>query len=246
MRALKSTPLYQQVKESILSRIADGEWAPGTFLPCETDLAKEYQVSHGTLRRALDELTREHRLTRYQGKGTAVSILDSDQALFKFFQIRREDGASTLPTSKNIRICSGSGVHKGATHEEADALNIEPGAAVVRLRRVRLVDHRPLFNEYITVPQQLFQGLENVPLESIPNTLYDFFQQKFNVTISSAHERISAMSASVEDAKRLSIEPHTPILRMDRTCFDIKGTPVEHRVTHMLTDGYHYYIELHG
>ena len=158
MRALKSNPLYKLVKESILTRIADGEWAPGTFLPCETALAEEYQVSHGTLRRALDELTREHRLTRYQGKGTAVALLDSDQALFKFFQIRRKDGSHPLPTSKNIRITSGSGVHGGATDEEAFALKIGPGAEVIRIRRVRITDSRPMFNEYITLPATLFRA----------------------------------------------------------------------------------------
>jgi GntR family transcriptional regulator len=246
MRALKATPLYQLVKDSILTRIAEGEWAPGTFLPPETDLAKEYQVSHGTLRRALDELTREHRLTRYQGKGTAVAILDSDQALFKFFQIRREDGGRPLPTSKNIRLTAGAGAQDGATEREADAFGIEAGDPVVRLRRVRIIDHLPLFNEYITVPQALFPGLENESIDGIPNTLYDYYQQKYNVTIFSATERVSAIPASPDDSKRLSVEVDTPVLRLERISCDIKGKPVEYRVTHMLTQGYHYYSELGG
>ena len=49
-------PLYQQVKESLLRRIAAGEWAPGSFLPSEPVLAEEYGVSHGTLRKALNDL----------------------------------------------------------------------------------------------------------------------------------------------------------------------------------------------
>ncbi|OIQ50703.1 HTH-type transcriptional repressor YvoA [Pseudodesulfovibrio hydrargyri] len=246
MRALKSTPLYKQVKASILSRMAEGEWAPGTFLPCETDLAKEYQVSHGTLRRALDSLTREHKLTRYQGKGTAVALLDSDQALFKFFQIHREDGVCPLPTSMNIRVTRGSGERDGATAKEADALNMEVGDDVIRIRRIRIVDNLPLFNEYITVPHRLFQGLEDESLESIPNTLYDYFQRKYNVTISRARELVSAVEASAEDARRLSIEAGKPILRVERVAYDITDRPVEHRITHMLTQGYYYYAELGG
>jgi GntR family transcriptional regulator len=246
MRTLKSNPLYKLVKESILARIADGEWAPGTFLPCETALAGEYQVSHGTLRRALNELTREHRLTRYQGKGTAVAILDSHQALFKFFQIRSKDGGRSLPTSKNLMIYSGVGDREGATEEESRTFGIEPGAAVIRMRRVRFIDQRPLCNEYISLPGAIFQGIEDVPLETIPNTLYDYFQQRFNVTISSAKEWVSAVRADVDDAKVLEIEAGTPVLRVERICFDIMGKPVERRVSNMHTDGYYYYSELAG
>ena len=79
---LTFAPLYEQVKKAILDRIIAGEWGPGSFLPSEIALAKEYGVSQGTLRKALNALTREKRLVRYQGKGTAVAVLDEDSALF--------------------------------------------------------------------------------------------------------------------------------------------------------------------
>ena len=73
---LTFAPLYEQVKKAILNRIIAGEWGPGSFLPSEIALAKEYGVSQGTLRKALNALTREKRLVRYQGKGTAVAVLE--------------------------------------------------------------------------------------------------------------------------------------------------------------------------
>lgn len=246
MRALKAIPLYQLVKESILTRIAEEEWPPGTFLPPENDLAKEYKVSHGTLRRALDELTRELRLTRYQGKGTAVSILDSDQALFKFFKIRREDGGRPLPTSKNISLTSGEGKQEGATAKEAKALGIEEEAPVSRIHRIRIIDSLPLFNEYITLPLSLFPGINKESVDSIPNTLYDYYQQKYKVTISSAKEWLSAVTATPDDVKRIVVEANSPVLRMERICYDIKGNPVEYRITHMVTEGYYYHSQLAG
>ncbi len=246
MKPLKATPLYQLVKESILTRIAEGEWAPGTFLPPENVLAREYAVSHGTLRRALDELTRELRLTRYQGKGTAVAILDSDQALFKFFQIRREDGGRSLPTSKNIDLTSGEGKEDGATAKEANALGIEEKAPVIRIRRIRIIDRLPLFNEYITLPQSIFPSMTEESVDSIPNTLYDYYQQRYNVTILRAKEWVSAVAATPDDAKRMAVDVGTPVLRLERICYDIKGKPVEYRITHMLTQGYRYYSQLAG
>lgn len=77
---LTFAPLYEQVKKAILNRIIAGEWGPGSFLPSEIALAKEYGVSQGTLRKALNALTREKRLVRYQGKGTAVAVLDEDSS----------------------------------------------------------------------------------------------------------------------------------------------------------------------
>ena len=91
------TPLYAQIKDSILSRIVAGEWSPGSFLPSEMALAEEYGVSQGTLRKALNELTLEKRLVRYQGKGTAVAVLDADSSLFPFFMLYDAAGRRVYP-----------------------------------------------------------------------------------------------------------------------------------------------------
>lgn len=65
-------PLYLKVKDDLSDRIARGEWKVGAILPNEGELARTYKVSSGTVRKALDELERERRLTRVQGRGTFV------------------------------------------------------------------------------------------------------------------------------------------------------------------------------
>ena len=111
------TPLYAQIKDSILSRIVAGEWSPGSFLPSEMALAEEYGVSQGTLRKALNELTLEKRLVRYQGKGTAVAVLDADSSLFPFFMLYDAAGRRVYPLSCTGDIRSGT-----AEDDEAEAL----------------------------------------------------------------------------------------------------------------------------
>lgn len=74
-----------------------GTWE---FLPSETALAAEYGVSQGTLRKALNELALEKKLVRFQGKGTAVAVLDSDGALFPFFRLYDDDGKRVYPLSQ--------------------------------------------------------------------------------------------------------------------------------------------------
>ncbi len=66
-------PKYYQVKQRMLDRISSGEWEAGSEIPAEQVLEEEYQVSRGTLRRAIDELVRLGLLKRSQGKSTMVS-----------------------------------------------------------------------------------------------------------------------------------------------------------------------------
>ncbi|MGA1376478.1 MAG: GntR family transcriptional regulator, partial [Steroidobacteraceae bacterium] len=49
-------PLYSQVYETLVRRIAEGEWKPGQALPSEQALAMQLGVSQGTVRKALDAL----------------------------------------------------------------------------------------------------------------------------------------------------------------------------------------------
>ena len=47
-------PLYLQLRDALAERIASGEWKPGDVIPNEVDLARELNVSPGTVRRSLD------------------------------------------------------------------------------------------------------------------------------------------------------------------------------------------------
>ncbi|MFA7475687.1 MAG: GntR family transcriptional regulator, partial [Castellaniella sp.] len=50
------SPLYQQIKGLILQGLDRGEWKPGESIPSELELAARFQVSQGTVRKAIDEL----------------------------------------------------------------------------------------------------------------------------------------------------------------------------------------------
>jgi len=232
-------PLYQQVKESLVRRIAAGEWPPGTFLPSEPTLADEYGVSHGTLRKALNELTAERRVVRYQGKGTAVATFDADEALFRFFRIVSRDERRALPISE---VCSSTPGEADA--EEAAALGIALHAPVVRIERVRSLDETPLLNERIVLSCARMPGIENIPHHALPNTLYDFFQKKFNVTIATADESITAVAADALDAERLDVPLGYPLLAIRRVALDIEDNPVELRHTRCVTTNFHYHTRL--
>jgi GntR family transcriptional regulator len=66
-------PLYQQIKTLITQSLISGEWRPGEAIPSETELAARFNVSQGTVRKAINELADENLLIRQQGKGTFVA-----------------------------------------------------------------------------------------------------------------------------------------------------------------------------
>jgi GntR family transcriptional regulator len=65
-------PMYQQIMEQIVQRIAVGDWPPETPLPSIRQLATEIKVSVITVKRAYLELEREGVIVTQQGKGSWV------------------------------------------------------------------------------------------------------------------------------------------------------------------------------
>ena len=57
IRAASALAPFEQVKHYLKSRLAAGEWTPGTLMPSEAELVQHFGVSRMTVNRALRELT---------------------------------------------------------------------------------------------------------------------------------------------------------------------------------------------
>jgi GntR family transcriptional regulator len=64
---------YMRVAGDIAARIASGELKPGARLRAERDLAEHYEVSYGTVRRAMGVLRERGLITTIHGRGTFVA-----------------------------------------------------------------------------------------------------------------------------------------------------------------------------
>ncbi len=63
----------EKVVQSLKSDILAGRYPPGSRLPPERDLASHYGIARNTLRRLLEELSRDGLLERQVGRGTFVA-----------------------------------------------------------------------------------------------------------------------------------------------------------------------------
>jgi DNA-binding GntR family transcriptional regulator len=70
---------YMRVADDIAARIASSELKPGARLRSERDLAEYYEVSYGTIRRAMEVLRERGLITTIHGRGTFVSVPGDSQ-----------------------------------------------------------------------------------------------------------------------------------------------------------------------
>ncbi|WP_136067786.1 GntR family transcriptional regulator [Modicisalibacter radicis] len=227
-------PLYKQIKELLLERIASGEWPPGTFIPSEASLASSYDVSVGTLRKALNELVADNVVIRRQGKGTAVATHDADRALFRFFNIVSHDGERCLPVSRVL-----GRTRRAPTADERQTLELADGGEVIHIRRVRELQGTAILLEDIVLDAARFAALENQP-EVLPNTLYQLYQQQYGRTVAHADETLVAVRAGRDEVEQLGVASGEPLIEIRRVARDYQDVPIERRISRLSTRDYAY------
>lgn len=75
-------PLYHQLADIILEKIRSGAYPPGTRIPSEHNLAKDFGIGRPTVRQATDLLVRKGILIRKRGSGTFVQTRQREVDLF--------------------------------------------------------------------------------------------------------------------------------------------------------------------
>lgn len=234
--AIGFRPLYRQVKDVLVGRIASGAWRAGEAIPSEFEIAAELATSQGTVRKALDEMTAERLVVRRQGRGTFVARHDDARILFQFFKLVPDAGERSFPESRVLSVAVSL-----ATAEEAERLGLPEAAEVVRLVRERSLAGRVIILERIVLAVEPFGPLTE---GEVPNNLYEVYASRFGVTIAGGREQLKAIGATADEAVSLGVAEGWPLLLIDRIAIDLSGRPVEWRRSACRTDEVHYLSEL--
>ena len=229
------SPLYHPIKDLLVQALDRGDWKPGEAIPSETELALRFQVSQGTVRKAVDELAAENLLLRRQGKGTFVSTHHEARVRFRFLRLAPNQG-EPQPAESQILDCR----RIRSSAEIARALDLKAGDPVVAIRRLLSFAGVPTVVDDIFLPGALFKGLTADLLNGYSGPLYGFLETEFGISMVRAEEKLRAVSADHEMSTLLAIPKDTPMLKVDRISFTYADRPVELRVGHYVTDRYHY------
>jgi GntR family transcriptional regulator len=234
-RDARRAPAYQHLRRTLQHAIENGELEPQQALPGERDLAKLLDVSRVTVRKAISGLVAEGLLVQRQGAGTFVAerIVKSFSLLTSFTNDLRARGLD--PRSQVIEHGIGE-----VTPEEAMALNLSPGALVVRSYRLRTASGQPLALERTTVPQSVLPDSAEIGL-----SLYEAFAAR-GIRPVRALQRLRAIAFDAEQARLMQLPEGSPGLFIERRAFLADGRVVEFTRSFYRGDAYDFVAELHA
>lgn len=228
-------PLYRQIKALITQSLISGKWSPGSPIPSEMELASQFGVSQGTVRKAIDELAAENILNRRQGKGTFVSTHSEDGVKLRFLRLVATNGSKELLDNR-LLSCERS----KAPAQVAQQLGIKTGSAIIEIKRLLLLADKPTILDHIILPAANFKGVNTALIESFNGSMYRMYESQLGIRMVRAEERLNAVGADAATASILGIKAHTPLLRIERVSYTYGDKPMEWRLGMCLTNEHHY------
>ena len=232
-------PLYDEVKKKITHSLVQGEWSPGEVIPSEIELANIYNVSQGTVRKAIDELSAESILVRRQGKGTYVATHNEESIQLRFLRLTSTFGLKEKLDNQLISFSK-----EKATNKLAKILNINSASTIISIKRLLTFNKKPLIFDVIKLPALSFRGLTAEKVNEKKGVMYRMYETDFGVRMLNADEKIKAVSASSESALLLDVKENSPLLSVERLSYTYDNKPLEWRLGLCITDNHYYRSEL--
>jgi GntR family transcriptional regulator len=224
-RSMGDQPLYEIVRAGILDRLRTGHWAAGDKIPTEPQLAQEFGVGIGTIRRAVEELVAERLLIRRAGRGTIVTKFTDEHAFDLYFSFVDAAGEPISVTARLLRFAK-----ERATPALAATLELGRGARLVKVENLRLRGDVPVMLDHLSFPLDVFPELDAASFTARRGSIYGFFQERYGISVVRVAENLSGTTADEDVAKALNVEPGAPILRIERIAYTFQDRPVEFRV----------------
>ena len=197
----QSEPLYRELAERLRQELL--AYRPGDYLPGEIQLAQRFAVNRHTLRRALDELVLEGRVLRRQGKGTQV--LEAPTIYPMGAANAYTESLSAQGHQVEARLLEARQRPAGAAETTLRYLDGQP---VSLIRHCYAVSRSELLADY--------QG----------GSLRRYLADK-GLPLTRTYSLIGARLPNREEAARLLMPRHAPLLTVLTLSRDRTGQPVE-------------------
>lgn len=191
-------PKYVQTAELLIREIAAGRLADGARLPPERDMAGELDVSVGTLRKALDDLTERGLLERIQGSGNYVRHKADAAGVYAFFRLERVEGGG-LPTADLLDV------RRLAKPDDLPVFGSSGEGH--RIRRLRRLSGTPAAMEEIWLDAAWAQS---VTREDLLESLYLYYRTRLGLWIARAEDRIGVAPVPEWAVDEFGLRPGEP------------------------------------
>lgn len=212
-----STPLYKQLEDTLREEMDSGRWPHGKRLPTENELSEQYQVSRVTVRKALDELSKQGYLMRKPGKGTFVAEKKFQRGLSGV--LCYTDMCHVLgytPGAKTIKIAL-----EDPTEEEAVQLGLKKDDQLLVVERLRMADGKPVLLEKNKFSEEFFFLFDE---DLNDNSLYGIIKERKDIEFTQSSKTLEIIFANHREAKYLGITKGYPLLAINSIVQDATGS----------------------
>lgn len=204
--------IWHKVAEEISLQVSLGKWPVGSIIPGEIELAKQFNVSRDTMRKALAYLSQQGLFERKAHVGTRVKARTrTGRFLNEYNDIRGIDHYGNL-YPRYIQ-----NVERLVLNEEtADRLGLIPGEEVIRFKNIRVASERhPNALEVLDLIKKRSDDLIITLAEEVTGQECVEVKQAFSAT---------TMPKEVSDI--FHVPENSPSLRIIRNYYDSRGLSI--------------------
>lgn len=231
------TPLYEQLKDEIKSRITDNTFPYGSKIPTEVELSELYHVSRITVRRAIQELCQENYLVKKQGKGTFVKHAKVTRKIEHLLSFAKSCEANNMVPSRQIMKCE----LVKLSIEDAKVMNLNAGDLAISIQRINMADGIPIMNENNLFPYPKYKFLLEEDLET---SLYNLLEEKYNIIVSySKNSYLDLVRATNEIAATLKVPNREPLFFLYTEIYDQNHDLIHIGKQYIIGDEYRFYLD---
>ena len=225
-------PAYYRLQKNILSDIEKGRWKPGDSLPPERALAALHNMSIGTVKKALLNLTHAGYIHRIQGKGTFVAGTPISKESLRYYRLYEKFGDEVAVLKLRLKQLS-----RIASFDPVSSyLGIQSNEKIYEMRRLFITGNQPVVYSVSYLPVNLFQDLDRRPLthlETIP--LYQLLEETYGLPTLYNKELFDAVKANSDTAFNLKIAKGSPVLQIEMLSFTYRDKAYEYRRSYCQT-----------
>ncbi|MBW1711545.1 MAG: GntR family transcriptional regulator [Deltaproteobacteria bacterium] len=227
------TPIYFRIQQEIKEEIESGRLNPHDAVPTEQALARKYQVSVGTIKRAVLNLVNEGYLFRIQGKGTFVAGTTLQRGSLRYYRLLRRLKADEADIGVNLIDLETISCFEPIN----EYLSLRLNQKLYRVRRVFTLEDKPVVYTDSYLPRALLPGLDKRLKESLEKiTFYHAVEEYYGLPTVKNEELFGAVSAGQEEARILGVKPGHPLLKIEMLALTYKERPYEYRLAYVRTD----------
>ena len=217
-------PVYQQIANDMIARIAQEEWIIGGKLPSESELSEEYGASRVTVRQALAKLEADGLIDKQRGRGAFLKANRRRNVLDLFLpQIGVTHESDIVSTDAKINIIT------SASAQVVTNLGVAPGTPLVYVERFFVRKKKVVGINRAWFPLNIVPGMSDQGL--IDNSLTKTLQQRYHIEFGSVENYIESVMLDAAMAQQFDTVSPSPALKISSIYSLADGTPIEYAVT---------------